>query len=124
MGRDVWSDRYCMKSHIDKECRLILPKAVRESWVADGFAYLVPETVSGGLRLLTKVYIETRLDAARSENILMEMFQVLAKNMVRIAIDQGGRFEIPLQMLKFAKIVSCVTLEPIEHGLLIRADSA
>ena len=113
-----------MKSHDDKECRLVLPKAVRESWVADGFAYLVPDTVSGGLRLLTKAYVETRLDAAKSENIPMEMFRVLAKNMVRIAIDQDGRFEVPLQMLEFSKVASCVVIEPIEHGLLIRAESA
>lgn len=113
-----------MKSQIDKQSRLVLPKTIRESWVADGFAYLVPEVVSGGLRLLTESYVESRLDAARSENTPMEMFRVLAKNMVRIAIDQDGRFEVPLQMLEFAKVVSCVVIEPIEHGLLIRAESA
>lgn len=112
-----------MKSQIDKECRIVLPKTVRGSWVADGFAYLVPETVSGGLRLLTKAYVESRLDAARTENIPTEMLRVLAKNMVRIAIDHDGRFEVPLQMLKFAKVASCVAIEPIEHGLLIRAES-
>ena len=113
-----------LKSMMNSSGLWTLPESVRAAWVVDGCGYLVPDPVAKGLRLMAKDYFETKLEAFRSQNISNETLQAIGQNMARIAINRDGRFEIPLSMLEFAKIESCISFVPIDNGFLLQATIA
>ena len=105
------------------DVNFVIPAADRESWVAAGCGYLVPDSGTGWLKLLSKAHVESALAEMRSRNVSEEMLRVVGANVTRVSIGGDGSFEIPDAMLKFAKITSGITFAATDHGFLLKPDS-